>query len=381
MRKLLPIVLCVALLTGCAGKQAVSAYMDGDVAAVSQAMPEGVSILFEWPEYSADTASITYLVTNNTDAEVTTGSGFHFEVYQDGNWEVVPMKENYAWTAEGIIIAPGTMRAFSGPLTSYDYQFHPGIYRITKRVGEEICTAEFTMVDRAFISADRPYGFGPLEEWREGDPSTVKMKAGVVTENADLIFTFLTKASLDMNCQLRVAEYAEEEAVTVTDVIYEKGRFLCRVRNGDEMAETYYSYLVTDGAAVYLSNAVDWEHSLSYTGNSLVLLCPAEEDGVETVAEMTERRLDSNVTRYKLWSTDGEMSAELLESPTEFSMGGIGYGATVDLQDMDGLETAVLDLVWDGKDVLLTCETALGETNILRASLQMQPLRIKVIEE
>ena len=52
MRKLLSLLLCMLLLTGCGAKQAVSAYMDGDVAAVSQVLPEGVSMTLEWPEYS-----------------------------------------------------------------------------------------------------------------------------------------------------------------------------------------------------------------------------------------------------------------------------------------------------------------------------------------
>ena len=96
--------------------------------------------------------------------------------------------------------------------------------------------------------------------------------------------------------------------------------------------------------------------------------------------EMTAHRLESNITRYKLWSPDGERSACITDTPTEFSMGGIGYGATMDLQDMDGLETAILDLAWEGETLLLTCETSQG-TSLLRASLDKKPLRITVTSE
>lgn len=383
MRKLLSFLLCMLLLTGCGAKQAVSAYMDGDVAAVSQVLPEGVSMTLEWPEYSTSAASITYLITNNTDTEITTGQGFDLEVYQDGQWNIVPMKKNYAWTAEGIIIAPGTMRAFSGMLTAYDYRFHSGIYRISKSVGDEICTAEFTMADRGFLTADCPYGFSPLEDWTETEAAVLKIKDGKITENAALAFSFLTKVSLDMNCQLRMAEDPADGTSIVTDVIHEKGRFLRRTLKEGEITENWHSYLVTDGSNLYLSNGADWEHSLAYEGNSLFLLLPegtADKELISMVEEMTAHRLESNITRYQLWSPDGERSACITDTPTEFSMGGIGYGATLDLQDMDGLETAILDLAWEGETLLLTCETLQG-TSLLRASLDKKPLRITVTSE
>ena len=51
----------------------------------------------------------------------------------------------------------------------------------------------------------------------------------------------------------------------------------------------------------------------------------------------------------------------------------------MDLQDYDGLETAILDIAWqeDGS-VLLTCNTINGELSTLRAVLERGPLGITI---
>ena len=95
---------------------------------------------------------------------------------------------------------------------------------------------------------------------------------------------------------------------------------------------------------------------------------PAE---VEAVKEMTADRVAANITRYRVWSADGVWDAVLTENPTEFGVGwqkpGKGSrGRMYDLQDWDGLETAIWGLEWqeDGK-LLLVCETADGGSSRL----------------
>jgi len=378
MRKLLLLLLCMLLLTGCGGKS----YESGEVVMLSEETPAGISMECEWPEYGTTAKEFTFFVRNNTDAEIDTGADFVLQRFQDGSWSAIPMVENAAFAAIAYIIRPGEARAYKGAFSLYDYEFSPGTYRVYKEIKGEAYTAEFFMVDKGRISSERPYGFAPLEQWKGDASDCVIFRDDSVIENADLAYSFLTKVELDMDCQLRTAEYPAHGTAIVTDVIHEKGRFLHRMLIEGEITESWYSYLVTDGTDLYLSNGADWEHSLIYAGNRLLLLPKgtADKELISMVEEMTVHRLESNITRYQLWSSDGEWSACITDTPTEFSMGGIGYGATMDLQDLGGLETAILDLAWEGETLLLTCETPQG-TSLLRASLDKKPLRITVTSE
>ena len=158
------------------------------------------------------------------------------------------------------------------------------------------------------------------------------------------------------------------------DTIDENGHFLWRMRQGDYVAEQRFSYIVTDGTDLYLSNGVDWETAERYAGKELAWLVPmgtANAAEVEAVEQMTADRLATNVTRYKVWSTDGVWNAALTDTPTEFSVSwqkpGEGSGGrTYDLNHGDGLETAIWGLEWqEGGKLLLVCETVDGGSSRL----------------
>lgn len=389
MRKILPLLLCVLLLIGCgASKEEVPPserpWSTGDMVEFdAETTPSGVTLECEWTEYDVTAKSITFLLNNNTDTIIETGVDFTLEVRDGNHWKEIPMVENAGWPAVGIIIEPGTACAFSGALSVYDYEFEPGFYRVVK----DGYSAGFTMAEGADISTERPYGFAPLEEFSAQDPKNcLVIENGAVSENEDLAELFLQKVSLDMDCQLRRVEKRSEGAVTVIDIIHENGRFLYRSLDSGRVGQTFFSYLITDGADIYLSNAADWETAMTrgldmavnMSGFSLLPPGCADTELVSLVQDMTAARLNANITRYKIWSPDGAMFASLTESPTTLSMGGQGYGTTADLQDYDGLETVILDITWDGDSVLLTCETLDGETSFLRAALESKPQRIVI---
>ena len=71
------------------------------------------------------------------------------------------------------------------------------------------------------------------------------------------------------------------------------------------------------------------------------------------------------------------MYVMLTDVPTEFGIGGNG-GAMEDLQNYDGLETAIERVAWEGDAVLLTCSTVDGGTSMLRAKLEKNPLLITI---
>lgn len=389
MRKISALLLSVLLLTGCAapGRKMESALKGGDILQIDQENAHvGITMEFEWPEYDASVTGVTYLLTNNTDEAYSTGTYDELEVQSvNGEWSAVPTVENAGWTAVELLIEPGTARAFTVAFSFYDYDFQPGVYRVLK----DGYSAEFTLTDGAAISAETPYGFAPLEELPEdfSIENCIVCEDGRLSSGTEPIKAFLEKVSLDMNCQLRSVERASNGSAAVIDIICEDGRFLRRSLTDGDIAEKFFSYIITDGTDLYLSNAADWDTAMErvrYTAIETPSYCilPQGCAGAELVSiaeEMTDARLANNIIRYKVWSPDGAMAASLTTNPTEFAISSSGSGVVTDLQHYDGLETAIVDLAWqeDGS-VLLTCTGIDGKLSTLRAALEQEPLGITV---
>ena len=133
----------------------------------------------------------------------------------------------------------------------------------------------------------------------------------------------------------------------------------------------WFSYIITDGTDLYLSNGADWENSAKYGSDKAFLLPEFQSSAgiVEAVRTQMSERLERGAARYLLWSGDGVWHAGLSggTAPTEFSVGwskpeeGSAAGL-YNLQDWDGVETAITGVSWqeDGT-LLLQCETVSGD--------------------
>ena len=344
---------------------------------------ENLTLTTEWPAYASLDSTVYVVLENNSDETVTSGSEFRLERDMGGgeefSWYQLELKENIGWTAIEYVIPPGGSMAFACNLSAYDTSlFTGGHFRIIKEMGGKTCAAEFTVSEDAPISADAPYGFGPLEEL-PGDYGAAAVSENDVVytgnggENETSIGTFLRKVGLGIPCQLRVVQDYGEGAAMVTDTIYENGHFLWRIWQSGYITEHRYAYVVTDGEDLYLSNGADWENTERYHSEKTLLVPEgaALPSAIAKVRELTAARLAGNGARYRIWSANGEWDAMLTETPTEFGVGwqkpGEGSsGQMYDLQDWDGLETAITGLKWqeDGK-LLLNCETVDGTTSRL----------------
>lgn len=221
-------------------------------------------------------------------------------------------------------------------------------------------------------SAETLPAFVPLEELPElYDAGTAAQSDVVYTndgvKNGAAVAEFLEKVDMGTPCHLRtVQDYGENSAMLI-DVLFENGHFLWRMRQGGEVVEERFSYLVTDGVDLYLSNGADWETAERYAGKELAWLVPmntAEPELVGTVERMTAAR--SGSVRYRVWSADGMWSAALTDVPTEFRVEGQGFDSrTYDLSRWDGLETAVWGLEWQDGKLVLICETVDGGSSRL----------------
>ena len=148
------------------------------------------------------------------------------------------------------------------------------------------------------------------------------------------------------------------------DVIYENGSFLWRMRTGGEITEKRFSYIVTDGADVYLSNGADWTATEAYDSDRAFLVPSGSGSGLLSVAqELMGGQTTGNTAWYRVWTQDGGKSAFLTRTPTEFGVEGSDSGSLYDLGDWYDSAPSITGLAWQADGTLrLTCETAEGGT-------------------
>lgn len=384
MKKLLSMLLILVLLTAC-GAQKEPAPAEENVPpaeTVQEDTPSkpgaGLFLELEHPVYDPTLTRYTYFVRNATEETVEFGEDYALQRQEGDAWKDLTWVENAGFTAIGYALEPGQTMALTCGFDLYKEDPEAGNYRLVKTVGGQTLYAEFELGDSPY-TAETPYGFIPLEDLPEIYDADTAADADVVytndgVQNGAAVEEFLYKVRLHVPCQLRtVQDYGENTAMLI-DTIYESGHFLWRMRQGDDVAEQRFSYIVTDGTDLYLSNGADWETAERYAGKELAWLVPMETAGPELVSaveKMTEERLAANTARYRVWSADGQWDAFLAENPTKFFVSfhdkrGGGRGGMYELQNWDGLETVIWGLEWqeDGK-LLLVCETVDGGSSRL----------------
>lgn len=158
------------LLTGCGTDLEKSVYgntLENGVAepvdpsmAEETEVPAGVVEMHtESAEYPVDTKEITLFYTYTGEPGTMVGYGPYYwdlEVYADGEWQQLPL--NGLQTTPDLGGSIGNIpedeytpltSSWTYDLSKYDYDFHPGQYRILKEFGGTVYAAEFVMVDSA----------------------------------------------------------------------------------------------------------------------------------------------------------------------------------------------------------------------------------------
>lgn len=383
MRRIWTGVLALALLT-------LTACGDPAVQEVPEEELEGVCGLVEAPPgrrgwmvdmerevYDPSLTTFTYFIRNETGETAEFGEDYRLRRWGDGGWADLTPREDWGFSDIGYSLAHCGELALTCTLDRYEEPPEAGRYQLVKPLGSTTAHVEFRL-GRSPYTAETPYGFAPLESLPEN------YRAYTASEDC-LIFTdesvrnpenaeaFVHKTGLGVPCQLRTVEERGGGAPVVTDVVYENGSFLRRVRRDGVIEEQRFSYLVTDGRGLYLSNGADWASGEKYH-DGRALLVPAETPGemIDAVEAATSARLEGNVIRYQSWSHDGVRSVGLTDTPTEFSVswqkpGEGSRGSTYDLQNWDGLETSIQKIEWQEDGTLaLSCGTPDGGSSRLR---------------
>ena len=366
MRRIWICLLALLVLAGC-GEQETDA---GEPPAEQETSSGSFSLELdtEWDVYDPSAEEIWCILSYEGEGDpLEFGAEYRLEVQTDSGWEQVPFVEGTGWDSVLYTLHVGESWAFPCVLSLFDYSFTDGTYRVVKEIGDQTLTAEFTLTDGAAISAETPYGFGPMEDLPEDWDTAEAAASGAVVfteagvENSDAAATFLEKVSLGIPCQLRTLQNYYESWPMLIDVIYENDSFRWRMRTGGELTEKRFSYIVTDGTDVYLSNGADWDSTERYDSDKAFLL-PSGSGGDLVPRDQTA----GSTVRYRIWSADGVWDASLTETPTEFGVGwqrpGEGSsGSLYDLGDWYDEAPAITDIAWQADGTLrLTCRLEAG---------------------
>ena len=362
MRRLLAAVLLPLLLAGCSIRGEAAEQTGAETGA---AAPESsLSVELEHPVYDPSLGTYTYFIRNATKKTVEFGEPYGIQRREGDRWVDLTMKRDCGFTDIEYSLASGETAALTCRMEMFEKPPEEGDYRLVKSVDGHALYAEFRL-------AETPYGFLPLEDLPEdygadtaGERDTVFTGDGI--RNPETVEEFLFKTGVGAPCQLRTVQDYGGGSALVTDICYENGHYLLRTHGDDVMTERRFSYLVTDGESLYLSNGADWASGDRY-GDRRVRLIPegVTEEMAAGLERRTAERLEGSTVRYRVWSAGGERNASVTDVPTEFGVewrnsGGSG-GRIYDLHDWDGTETGILHLAWqrDGA-LLLECETLFG---------------------
>ena len=408
MKRLTAMILSILLLVGCSAQEREQEAEKKEETKQEQVAPqtsasettesEENSLLrmeMEHDVYDPSLKSFTYFIHNDSEEPVEFGAAYAIEQWKDGKWQGLKQKDNVAFPAILYWVQSGGAMALKCGFSGYKGTQRDGRYRLVKEVGGEILYAEFELGESPY-SAETPYGFGLLEDLPKEYSAEVAAETDVVfsaegIRNIEAVEAFLNKTGLGVDGQLRTVQDYGEGAPLVTDIIYEKDHFLWRLWQDGHIEEKRYSYIVTDGSDLYLSNGADWESTILYDqGEILPRLVPegVTDRMLESVEQQIIGRKDTSVIRYKIWGRqdkEGIWSAALRENdeqthaPTEFfvewhSSAGGGRGCSYDLQSWDGVETAIRKIEWEGIVLILTFDTLNVGVTMLRFDPETEEL-------
>lgn len=369
----------------------LSEYSDADFAKAV-----GVEFATEYDVIDKEMDRIFYMIRNHTGEALEFGEEYVLEVKQGEKWYRIPFPENAGFDAILYRVEDGNVFGDCILFDWMDYDFADGEYRIVKQIGEHLLKAEFSMGESA-ITPRTPFGYKPLSEL----PKKYTLEAAIANRdvvmlhdkvyNAEQLQTFVEKTRLGFPAMVRILLYTVEGDPVIHDVIrnvsdlgnewYEVimdgSRDAFAGPDVEGIRRYLYSYAVTDGHNLYLSNYADYQDTEAFYEESLgvlyepVLNEPAlKELGgytdvykqlIELVQEMTETRLAGNVTRLKVYNETGEwyvsLNEEQMQSGKSFCYGGEGFGNEYTIPDSEGKIKVIAGFEWlNENEVQIICK-------------------------
>lgn len=325
--------------------------------------------------YGVDAPEIFYIITNNTDKELVYGTEYMVEIRLDGKWYRIEFPENTGWRDIGIILKPNGTSTGSFSFSQLDFTVTEGQYRLIKELGGRHCAAQFRIGDSP-ITAQTPFGYAAPETLPADYNPEAAVKNGDIVllhseaKNTGKLTEFLGKVQLGIPAMVRITEFTVEGDAIITDCLYNQKYFIFRHDNtrdkfgsGTGVTETIYSFLVTDGSDIYLSNCAD-RNMTSFQSADTVLLAWAAGFGdltgaVKLAEKLTQQRLETSTVRCKVFSPDGSRSTAITSEPLSYIYEGPEMSEIREVANPDGLAVGIIDVFWITDDTfVLVCKTS-----------------------
>ena len=113
MKRIWICLICLALLLAGCGKKNAEVEVPPAVMPAPQETPvvEAVSGSFllstQQAVYGTQTKQLYFYLENQSEKEIMTGRDYGLQMLEGEKWKDVPFREDYAWTAEGLLVPPG----------------------------------------------------------------------------------------------------------------------------------------------------------------------------------------------------------------------------------------------------------------------------------
>lgn len=324
---------------------------------------DGIVLMTQFPVYAPDVPFIQFSITNNTGDTAEYGTEWTLERLEDDIWCTVPFKPNVGWTQPLYMLSDGGTTSDTAHLSVLDHKFKDGTYRIVKEINDTFYTAEFAIGDSP-VGEDSPYGYQPLDSLPASYTADMAVEDGVVLLSDDTDFSrFFYEMSIGMNTQLRYAQPDNDGILPLSDLTAEIALGQCRIRYtvGETDSPLYFSYIITDGKQIALSNYPTWQE------DDLTRLILPELAGNASILDTCQPEDEIAIARYcaaAFWSEDGTQLLTLhpdAENPLDFGLSqlyeGGGSSGSMHTIDTPGMK-AIRGALWTGENqVMLICET------------------------
>lgn len=131
MKQIILLILLI-FLSGCGIELEPSKYTDEITTA------EDVLLEIEDDSLNSEDGFI-FRIQNNSDTFITIGRKYVLEKYDKKReeWLYIPLKDNIAFQADGLIVNSGSERSFFASFDTFNYNFPKGDYRIIKVLSSE----------------------------------------------------------------------------------------------------------------------------------------------------------------------------------------------------------------------------------------------------
>lgn len=359
------------------------------------------AVLFEteYPVINKGMENICYTIENHSGKELEYGSEYVLEIQKGGQWYEVPFRENAAFDALAYVLPAENMAGGILNLGWMDFTYVDGQYRIVKKIGDYLVKAEFSMGE-SVITPETPFGYAALEELPEEYSIDDAIADGVVVfgwrenYNTERLKSFLINARLGLPAMVRIGFSTVEGDPVFYDVkrnvmdggmewytlYHDSRRDKFSAEEDRVITQNNYSYLVTDGETIFLSDFAEYraEERFYEASRDLVYIgtytdtdkdASAEQEFLSLAEELSKNRLNGNSTRYKSVSPEGTYYISLddkqLAGGTSFGYGTKGYGISdcaipAENTEMTGTAaiTGILKVSWlDDETAQLVCST------------------------